>query len=36
MTNRLTLQSGLKIFAVLDALIVLALGWLIVASDLFS
>ena len=34
--QNLTLQTGLKLFAILDGLVVLALGWLIVASDLFS
>jgi hypothetical protein len=33
---RFTLQAGIRAFAVFDALILLALVWLIVSSDLFS
>jgi hypothetical protein len=33
---RLTLQAGIRAFAVLDALVLLALVWLIASSDLFS
>ncbi len=36
MSRHLTLEGGVKLFAVLNALLVLALGWLVVASDLFS
>ena len=36
MPPRLTLQAGIRAFAVLDALVVLALVWLIATSDLFS
>jgi hypothetical protein len=35
-SGRLTLESGVKLFAALNALAVLAIGWLVVASDLFS
>lgn len=30
------LETGIKIFAIFDALIVLGLAWLVVSSDLFS
>jgi hypothetical protein len=33
---RLTLQAGVRAFAVFDALVLLALVWLIGTSDLFS
>jgi hypothetical protein len=36
MPPRLTLQAGIRAFALLDALAVLALAWLIAISDLFS
>jgi hypothetical protein len=36
MPPRLTLQAGIRAFVVLDALVVLALIWLIATSDLFS
>jgi hypothetical protein len=36
MSRRLTLQAGIRAFAILDALVVLALVWLIASSDLFS
>ena len=36
MLPRLTLQAGIRAFVVLDALVVLALAWVIVTSDLFS
>lgn len=36
MLPRLTVQAGVRAFVVLDALVVLALGWLIAISDLFS
>jgi hypothetical protein len=34
--RRFTLQTGIRAFAVFDALILLALVWLIATSDLFS
>ena len=36
MARRLTLQAGIRAFAIFDALVVLALLWLIATSDLFS
>jgi hypothetical protein len=36
MSRRLTLEGRIKLIAVFDVLVLLALGWLIVASDLFS
>jgi hypothetical protein len=33
---RLTLETGIRAFAVFDALVVLAVIWLIATSDLFS
>jgi hypothetical protein len=36
MPPRLTLQAGIRAFAIFDALMVLALIWLIATSDLFS
>jgi hypothetical protein len=36
MPRRLTLQAGIRAFAIVDALVVLALVWLIATSDLFS
>ena len=30
------LETGIRAFAVLDALVIMALVWLIIASDLFS
>jgi hypothetical protein len=33
---RLTLQAGIRAFALFDALVLLALLWLIASSDLFS
>ena len=36
MSRRLTLQAGIRAFAIFDALIVLGLVWLIATSDLFS
>jgi hypothetical protein len=33
---RFTLQTGIRAFAVFDALVILALLWLIATSDLFS
>ncbi len=33
---RLTLQAGIRAFAIFDALVLLALVWLIANSDLFS
>jgi hypothetical protein len=36
MFRHLTPEGGIKLFAALNALLVLAVGWLIVASDLFS
>ena len=36
MMPRLTLQAGIRAFAIFDALVVLALAWLIATSDLFS
>ncbi len=33
---RLTLQAGIRAFAIFDALVLLALVWLIASSDLFS
>jgi hypothetical protein len=35
-SRNLRLETGIKIFAVFDALIVLGLAWLVVSSDLFS
>ena len=35
-SRRLTLEGRIKLIAVFDVLLVLALGWLIAASDLFS
>lgn len=34
--SRFTLQTGIRVFAIFDALVVLALVWLIASSDLFS
>jgi hypothetical protein len=36
MSRYFSLNTGLKVFAVFDALVVVALAWLIVSSDLFS
>jgi hypothetical protein len=36
MPRRLTLQAGIRAVAIFDALVVLALVWLIATSDLFS
>jgi hypothetical protein len=36
MSRRLTLEGRITLIAVFDVLVLLALGWLIVASDLFS
>ncbi len=36
MSRRLTLEGRIKLIALFDLLVLLALGWLIVASDLFS
>jgi hypothetical protein len=36
MTRRLFPESRLKLIAAFDILVLLALGWLILASDLFS
>jgi hypothetical protein len=36
MPRRVTLLTGIRAFAILDALVVLALIWLIATSDLFS
>jgi hypothetical protein len=36
MSRHFSLVTGLKVFAVFDALVVAALAWLIVSSDLFS
>ena len=33
---RLTLQAGIRAFAIFAALVILALVWLIATSDLFS
>jgi hypothetical protein len=33
---RLTLQAGIRAFALFDVLVLLALVWLIATSDLFS
>ena len=35
-SRRLTLEGRIKLIALLDLLVLLALGWLIAASDLFS
>ena len=34
--SRLTLQTGIRAFAIFDALVLLALVWLIATSDLLS
>ena len=34
--SRLILQTGIRAFAIFDALVLLALVWLIATSDLFS
>ena len=34
--SRLTLQAGIRAFAIFDALVILALVWLVATSDLFS
>ena len=36
MFRRLTLQDGVRAFAIFDALVVAVLIWLIATSDLFS
>ena len=36
MFHRLTLQDGVRAFAIFDALILAAVIWLIATSDLFS
>jgi hypothetical protein len=36
MSRHFSLNAGLKLVAVFDALVVAALAWLIVSSDLFS
>lgn len=36
MFGRFSLDIGIKLFAAFDAVVVLALAWLIVNSDLFS
>jgi hypothetical protein len=36
MSRRFTLLTGIRAFAVFDALVLLALVWLIATSDLFS
>lgn len=36
MDKRLTMANGVKLFVLLDGLILAALAWLVVASDLFS
>jgi hypothetical protein len=36
MPRRLTLQAGIRAFAIFDALVILAVLWLIATSDLFS
>jgi hypothetical protein len=36
MPKRLTLVAGLRLVAVLDALMVLGLAWLVLRSDLLS
>jgi hypothetical protein len=36
MLPRLSVQTGVRAFVVFDALVVLALAWLIAISDLFS
>ena len=36
MPRRVTLLTGIRAFVILDALVVLALIWLIATSDLFS
>jgi len=36
MSRRFNLLTGIRAFAVLDALVLLALIWLIATSDLFS
>ena len=33
---RLTIQAGIRAFAIFDALVLLALVWLVATSDLFS
>ena len=33
---RMTIQAGIRAFAIVDALVLLALAWLIATSDLFS
>jgi hypothetical protein len=32
----LTLEAGIRAFAIFDALVILALVWLVATSDLFS
>ena len=34
--KRFSLETGIRVFAAFDVLVVLALAWLIVSSDLFS
>ena len=36
MSKHLGLRTGVKLFAVLEALVLVALAWLIISSDLFS
>jgi len=36
MSKYLNLRTGIRIFAAFDLLVLLALAWLIAASDLFS
>jgi hypothetical protein len=36
MSRHLTLEARIKLIAALNALVILGLGWLIVASDLLS
>jgi hypothetical protein len=36
MSKRLSLSTGIKLMAVLDTLVLLALAWVVVSSDLFS
>jgi hypothetical protein len=36
MLKRLDLETGIRVFAVFDALILLGLAWLVLRSDLFS
>ena len=33
---RMTIQAGIRAFAIFDALVILAMLWLIASSDLFS